>query len=113
MIKLITKGNYRLVGTSNREIILYLNDQGYHWGYFPTIGNVLTFSKQSHTQSYMLTQGKYNLYKVDDESKLVDLDHLELSVGLRQWQGYLLLTGLPNARKIRSRIEPTNEVISK
>jgi hypothetical protein len=38
---------------------------------------------------------------------------LELSVGGGQWQGYLLLTGLPTAKKIRSRIEPTDEIIAK
>lgn len=113
MIKLITKGSYRLVGTKDRKIMLYLDDQGYHWGYAPKIGNLLTFSKHPHTESYLLAQGKYKLYDVKYEPRLVDLQHLELSVGPRRWQGYLLLTELPHARKIRSRIEPTEEVISK
>jgi hypothetical protein len=113
MIKLITKGKYRLVGTKDRKIILYLDGQGYHWGYAPKIGNLLTFSKHPHTESYLLAQGKYKIYDVTDEPKLIDLEHLELAVSPGQWQGYLLLTGLPKANKIRSRIEPTEEVISK
>ncbi len=112
MIKLINKGDYKLIGTADRKIILYLDGQGYHWGYAPTIGNLLTFSKHPHKESYVLATGKYKIYEVEDEPKLVDLEHLELSLGSNQWQGYLLLTGLPKARKIRSRIEPTNEVIS-
>lgn len=113
MIKLISKGKYRLVGTKDRKILLYLNKQGYHWGYAPEIGPLLTFSKHPHEQSYTLSQGDYKLYDVEDEPKLVDLEHLELSVGPGKWQGYLLLTGLPRARKIRSRIEPTEELITK
>jgi hypothetical protein len=38
--------------------------------------------------------------------------HLELSIGKGQWQGYLLLTGLPTNKKRRNRIIPTKEVIS-
>lgn len=113
MIKLITKGDYQLVGTKDRKIILYLGDQGYHWGYAPKIGNLLTFSKHPHQPSYMLAEGKYKLYEVKHEPALVDLQHLELSLGSHKWQGYLLLTELPHARKLRSRIEPTEEVISK
>ena len=93
--------------------MLYLDDQGYHWGYAPQIGQLLTFSKHPHAESYRLAQGNYRLYEVKDEPKLVDLEHLELSITKGVWQGYLLLTGLPKARKIRSRIEPTAEVISK
>ena len=92
--------------------MLYLDGQGYHWNYAPRIGELLTFSKHPHKQRYLLAQGNYKIYKVKDEPKLVDLEHLELSISNKQWQGYLLLTGLPNSKKIRSRIEPTDEIIS-
>lgn len=54
----------------------------------------------------------YRIYKVKNEPKLIDLLHLELSVGKNKWQGYLLLTGLPTKNKIRSRIVPSEEIIS-
>lgn len=112
MIKLITKGNYKLVGTIDHKMLLYLDEQGYHWHYAPKIGQLLTFSKHPHIQRNLIAKGKYRLYEVRDEPKLIDLKHLELSLGKGAWQGYLLLTGLPNEKKIRSRIEPTQEVIT-
>jgi hypothetical protein len=113
MIKLIAQGKYELMGVKDRKIILYLGKQGYHWGFAPRIGHLLTFSKHPHQQSYILARGKYKIYDVENEPDLIDLQHLELSLGNRKWQGYLLLTGLPKASKIRSRIEPTTEIISK
>lgn len=112
MIKLLTKGKYRLLGTKDHKTMLYLDRQGYHWNYAPRIGELLTFSKHAHKQNYILVQGNYKIYGVKNEPKLVDLNHLELSVGQGQWQGYLLLTGLPTNKKIRSRIVPTDEIIS-
>jgi hypothetical protein len=112
MIKLITQGNYRLVGTRDKQKMLYLGNQGYLWAYAKGIGELLTFSKHSHKPQYLLAENTYKLYQVKDEPKLVDLKHLELSVGKNKWQGYLLLTGLPTQKKIRSRIIPTEEVIS-
>jgi hypothetical protein len=44
--------------------------------------------------------------------EVIIVDHLELSLGKGVWQGYLLLTGLPTAVKIRRRIVPANEVIT-
>lgn len=112
MIKLITKGKYRIIWAKDRQRILYLEDQGYLWSHAKGIGELLTFSKHPHKLSYTLAEGKYRIYAVKNEPKYVDLRHLELSVGPNLWQGYLLLTGLPTAIKIRSRIVPTSEVIS-
>lgn len=113
MIKLLHKGHYKVIGTPARHLMLYLGTQPYHWAYAAGIGDILTYSKTKHRQKYLLVEGEYRLYGVKDEPKLIDLKHLELSVGPKKWQGYLLLTGLPNYQKIRSRIEPTNELISK
>lgn len=113
MIKLLTKGNYRIVGTRDHKHLLYLGEQGYHWNYAPRIGELLTFSKHPHRQSSLVAEGRYRIYSVKDEPKLVDLKHLELSVGADKWQGYLLLTGLPTNKKIRGRIIPTDELITK
>ena len=111
MIKLITEGDYKLIRTKDHHNLLYLGSQGYMWSYAKAIGELLTFSKHPHKQEYLLSEGEYNLYQVKDEPNYVDLPHLELSVG-KKWQGYLLLTGLPTKNKIRSRIVPTDEVIS-
>jgi len=56
--------------------------------------------------------GNYRIYDVDDESNLTDLQHLELQAGRDVWQSYLLLTGLPDDHKKRSRIIPTGETIT-
>ena len=112
MIKLIEKGSYKLIITKDHNRILYLGSQGYLWTYAKNIGELLSFSKHPHAQEYLLAEGKYNLYKVKNEPKFVDLPHLELSVGKNKWQGYLLLTSLPTKNKIRSRIVPSEEVIS-
>lgn len=112
MIKLIKKGQYKLVATLDHKRMLYLDGQGYQWAYAEHIGDLFAFSKHLHTQNYVLAVGEYRIYRVKNEPKLVDLDHLELEIGNGQWQGYLLLTGLPTARKIRSRVEATREVIS-
>lgn len=113
MIKLVKKGKYKLVGTPDHKIILFLDEQGYHWGHAKRIGLLLTFSKHAHRLSYLLTQGEYKMYDVKNETQLVDLYHLELSLGRGRRQGYLLLTGLPTSKKIRSRIVPTAELIPK
>lgn len=112
MITTQAKGTYILVGTKDHKTMLYLDKQGYLRSYAPRIGELLTFSKRKHTTQYTLAMGRYAIYRVKDEPDLVDLDHLELSLGRGMWQGYLLLTGLPTAKKIRSRIVPTNEIIT-
>lgn len=112
MIKQIKRGTYRLVATKDHKRMLYLDGQGYQWAYAEHIGDLLAFSKHPHTFNYLLAVGAYAIYRVADEPKFVDLDHLELEVGQGKWQGYLLLTGLPTRSKIRSRIEATREVIT-
>jgi hypothetical protein len=112
MIKKIKTGMYQLLGTKDHKTMLYIDEQGYLWNYARGIGDLLSFSKHPHARSHVLAQGKYRLYGVKDEPKLVDLQHLELSLGRGQWQGYLLLTGLPTSRRVRRRIVPTEEIIS-
>lgn len=111
MITLISRGVYRLVVSKDKKNILYLGDQGYLWSHVKGIGELLSFSKHAHESQYVLAQGIFRIYSVKREPAYVDLQHLELAIGARGWQGYLLLTGLPTERKIRSRIVPTEEVI--
>lgn len=113
MIKLISKGKYRLVTQKDNEKTLVLGKQGYHWTVAKGIGEILTFCKSVHKEAYTMSEGSYRIYAVKNEEKLVDLLHLELSVGEDKWQGYLLLTGLSTKNKIRSRIIATKELITK
>ncbi len=111
MIKTIDRGIYTLVATKDKKRILYLKDQGYLWIYAKGIGDLFSFSRHAHATEYILAKGAYRIFNVNDEPMYVDLEHLELQVGMNVWQGYLLLTGLPTARKVRCRIVPTTEVI--
>lgn len=113
MIKLIKKGHYRLIGTSDRKLMLYLSGQAYLLSYAKDIGQLISFSKHHHSSQSLFAAGEYRIYTVKDEPKFVDLIHLELSDGNGGWQGYFLLTGLPTKDKVRSRIVLTKEVISK
>lgn len=112
MIKLLTKGTYDLFVTKGGRKVLALNGESYIWITLKKIGQVLVASQKSHLPHYILASGTYNLYKVADEPDLVDLEHLELSIGDIQWQGYLLPTGLPTPSNARNRIIPCDEVIS-
>ena len=70
-------------------------------------------SHKTHKADTVLSGGNYRLYDVDNEPKLSDQLHLELSTGNGSWQGYLLPTGLPTDTDKRNRIIPTGEVITK
>ncbi len=114
MITLYRQGNYQLFETNHNIKILKLNDQSYAWPYVKNIGEILVLSetKFDPVNCHRITSGRYRLYKVRGEPTLTDLQHLELSVGGGLWQGYLLLTGLPTHSKQRSRIIPTDEIIT-
>ena len=111
MIKLLKSGNYKMTVQKDEHKIIVLDNQGYHWDTAKGIGEILTLCKTPHKEDHTLVQGNFKLFEVKNEPKLVDLQHLELSVGKNKWQGYLLLTGLPNKNKLRSRIIATKELI--
>lgn len=114
MIKLLQKGQYKLLETKAQTKILILDDkQTYAWVNIEDLGEILVTSHNTLETDTTLSVGDYFLYDVEDEPELVDLEHLELSVGNGIWQGYLLLTGLPTDKDIRNRIIPTKEVITK
>ena len=112
MITLRKRGQYKLIENKANTKILYLDDSVYAWVEPVTIGEILIYSHTSHKTDCILSIGTYHLYDVDDEPALSDQQHLELEVGDGQWQGYLLLTGLPDDKHKRSRIVPTHEVIT-
>ncbi|MDQ5972738.1 MAG: hypothetical protein QG553_897 [Patescibacteria group bacterium] len=112
MIRLRANGIYKLIETQHHTKVLYLDQQVFAWVDAKGIGEILVASHNVHKSDCVLGLGRYRLYEVEDEAYASDLTHLELEVGGRYWQGYLLLSGLPNDQKIRGRIIPTREVIT-
>lgn len=114
MIKLIKKGTYQMVETKPGQTkILTLDNKAIYAWPNTTVGEILVTSSKGHKIDCVLSVGEYRLYQVKDEPNLVDLTHLELQVGPKLWQGYLLPTGLPTKSNIRNRVIPTQETISK
>lgn len=112
MITLTKSGSYKLIETKHHTKVLYLDDTAYAWIEPVNIGEILVVSHSVHKTDCVLSVGEYSMYEVDDETNLTDLIHLELEAGTKHWQGYLLLTGLPDETKKRARIVPTTEVIT-
>lgn len=114
MIQLIRRGEYSLIETKGETKILSLDNQAsFAWVSASEIGEILVSTHKKHWVDHILALGKYRLYKVKDEIDLIDTLHLELFVGEGVWQGYLLPTGFPNKEKMKSRIIPTREIITK
>lgn len=112
MITLHRTGHYKLIETKANTKVLYLDNDTYAWVEPANIGEILVYSHKSHKTDCVLSMGQYNLYTVEDEPDLSDQTHLELEVGEKSWQGYLLLTGLPDDHHKRGRIIPTVETIT-
>ena len=112
MIELEKSGLYKLAETRANVKILYLDNQAYAWVEPKNIGEILVISHKPHRTDCVLSIGHYQLFRVIDEPYLSDHLHLELEVGVNCWQGYLLLSGVPNKLKKRGRIIPTHEIIS-
>jgi len=114
MIKLLQSGDYHLIETYGHTKILNLNgEKSYEWLAEGNIGEILVTSHKTHNVDHTLAAGKFRLYEVQDEKQFSSSPHLELLVGKGLWQGYTLPTGLPNEKKIRNRIIPTNELITR
>lgn len=112
MITLRRSGMYKLIETKKHTKVLYLDNDIYAWVEPVHIGEILVVSHKVHKSDCVLSIGEYCLYDVTDEPYLSDQPHLELEVGKDMWQGYLLLSGLPDSHKKRGRIIPTQEIIS-
>jgi len=113
MITLTKSGTYKLQQTKkSHSKLLTISGKDYVWTNFENIGEILVATAIKHPTECMLAAGEFRIYAVQDEPYLNDNTHLELRVNGTLWQGYLLLTGLPNRRKTRARIIPTNERIT-
>ena len=76
------------------------------------VGELLVATHIEHKADCVLSVGDYHLFTIENEPNISDNMHLELEVGRNIWQGYLLLTGLPDVDKTRVRIIPTKEIIT-
>ena len=113
MISLQTIGSYKLVQTKKRHTkVLHLGDSAYAWIDFENIGEILVTARSDHSVECDLSVGEYRIYDVESEPQLNDNVHLELQVGRNRWQGYLLLSGLPDKHRTRTRLIPTSEIIT-
>ncbi len=112
MITLQRNGLYKLIETKNNVKILYLDNDVYAWVEPTNIGELLVVSHAIHKTDCILSMGHYHVYEVKDEPFLSDLVHLELEAGKNVWQGYLLLSGLPDNHHKKGRIIPTTETIA-
>lgn len=114
MIRRVAEGAYTLFETRAGHKILQLNEkQRFAWIHTPGGYEILVATGMTDGNDHTLATGRYRLYDVKEEPDLSDQEHLELLAGERTWQGYLLPTGLPTAKKKRSSIIPTNERITK
>lgn len=113
MINLTQSGTYKLIETRGNTKILILDGKTtFAWVHVNEIGEILVTTHKIHKVDHILSIGEYRIYDIKDEINYSDQLHLELSVGAGQWQGYLLLTGLPTDKKKRNRIVPTKEVVT-
>jgi hypothetical protein len=112
MISLERSGLYKLIETKKNNKILYLDNSIFAWIEPKSIGEILVISHRIHKTDCILSMGHYRIYEVADEPSLSDQQHLELEAGRDVWQGYLLLSGLPDRHHKRGRIIPTNETIT-
>lgn len=112
MITVEKEGTYKLIETKSNTKILYLDRESFAWVEPRNFGEMLVVTHTPHRTDCDLSMGRYNLYSVEDEPYLTDLQHLELEYGKKAWQGYLLPTGLPTDNKKRSRIIPTTQIIT-
>lgn len=112
MIKLIKSGRYKLIRTKHYVKILYLDKDAFAWIEPPKIHELLVTTHRQHKTDCLLSVGRYNLYDLKDDQRFSSHLRLELEVGEGQWQGYLLLNGLPTDQKIRCGIIPAHDVVT-
>lgn len=113
MITLLNDGFYKLIETVKGTKVLSLDGKTYVWVKAKGVGDILAMSSYApHSNDHSLSMGHFSLYSVEDEPYLTDLLHLELEFGKNAWQGYLLLTNLPDVKKRRARIIPTSQIIT-
>lgn len=112
MIKLIGTGDFQILQTPAKHRLIILGRREYGWTKMPGIGEMLVVTKKPKSETKLLKRGRFRIYKVKDESYLIDNWHLELLSTKRSWEAFLLPMGLPYSRAKQTPIEATPEVIS-
>lgn len=114
MIRAIESGKYKLIETwGHTKILKFDEKRSFAWVNAEGIGEILVSTFKKHVADYILCIGNFRIYEVREEPEIIDGYHLELFVGDDTWQGYLLPTGLPTKKKVRNRIIPTKELLTK
>ena len=112
MIEQLKEGLYQLAESKDNNKILLLDKDIFAWINAQNIGELLVKSHKTPRIKAYISEGRFRLFLVKDEPMLHDIEHLELEYATDSWQGYFLLTGLPDDDKKRTRIIPTNKTIS-
>lgn len=114
MIQLVESSSYKLVETKNNLKALILDTiPGYLWTNVGCDGS-LDYTKLDTSQiCCILSANNYRLYEVANEPNLKNGLHLELYVGKRKWQAYLLTKGFPTPKNKKRPISKIDEVITK
>jgi hypothetical protein len=109
MIKVVKTGSYKLIETKEQTKILILDAKDtFAWVNLEGIGEILVTSHKTHKADTVLSVGHYRLYDVEDEPKLSDQLHLELSVGEGIWQDKKVDGSLENTvRKLKEKLLTT------
>lgn len=111
MIRVVSRGNYRLVETKDfTKVFLFSNRQAFTW--LPAQGMIEMYYEKNPSLMSTLARGTYYIYETKNENDPPILQ-LEVYIGKRAWQGYMLPAGLPTMKEMRKRIIPTKDVITK
>lgn len=114
MIKLLESSTYKLVETKNNLKALMLDDRDFFlWKNYGCSGKLEYIRFDPGQVCCLLNINNYRLYEVKDEPNLTAGMHLELHVGKRKWQSYLIEKGLPTIKNKKKPVASTNETITK
>jgi len=111
MIQVLKHGEYRLDEAETLSRIFILDNSKYfNWN--TSAGELTDCTKDKPKINSTLSIGKYFLYNVTNETILTNCLHLELLLGKRKWQAYILPLGFPTKKQRNVKILPTKEIIT-
>jgi hypothetical protein len=113
MITLLQSGKYTLLQAIEEVKALLLDKKLFGWDEVVAEEELVFFSLKQFHPIGISTTGKYRLYEVKGEKKLVNAIHLELFAGDGKWEGYLLPDGLPTKEVPRKKIVRIDQTITK
>ncbi len=99
MIKIVGRGEYSKTKVLDGKIIISIVNTDK-----PAKKTIYTLNSPSNSEIFPAF-GKYRIYQVEDEVKLLNGSHIELLLARGRWQGYLLSKD--------DLLVPTNELITR